>query len=108
MLIVTLFRYRKRSGADCGYPGAKRGRGRGHGRFHGRAPRQDRRSSEKSPHPSESVSNNSDSTLDQLMLLWIWCNVKDKRCIIMQKLPFSGLFSKQRKRQNLKFEELKF
>ena len=66
MLIMTLFRYRKRSGTDYGYPGAKRGRGRDRGRFHGRAPRQDRRSSEKSPHPSESVSNNSDSTLDQL------------------------------------------
>ena len=66
MLIVTLFRYRKRSGADYGYPGAKRGRGRGRGRFHGRAPRQDGKSSEKSPYPSESVTNNSDSTLDQL------------------------------------------
>ena len=65
MLIVTMFRYRKRSGADYGYPGAKRGRGHGRGRFHGRPHRQDR-SSEKSPHPSESVSNNSDSTLDQL------------------------------------------
>ena len=63
---MTLFRYCKRSGADYGYPGAKRGRGRDRGRFHGRAHRQDRRSSEKSPHPSESVSNNSDSTLDQL------------------------------------------
>ena len=66
MLIVTLFRYRKRSGADCGYPGAKRGRGHGCGRFHGRRHKQDRKSSEKSPHPSESVSDNNDPTLDQL------------------------------------------
>ena len=65
LLMVTLFRYRKRGGADYGYPGAKRGRG-GRGRFHGRPHRQDRRSSERLSHPSESLDDSNDGTLDQL------------------------------------------
>ena len=65
LLMVTLFRYRKRGGADYGYPGAKRGRG-GRGRFHGRPHGQDRRSGERSLHPSESLDGNSECTLDQL------------------------------------------